>query len=354
MSSPTVPLKKNLAAKQTATAVTATVTATATAATAATVTAAAAATAAAATVTATAVTAATVTAVTSTVTRIIQDKKYETENAPVSSKGLGRKGTAERAIPEKILDLYSSSSVSSSSCQRCLPTEITIEPDPIVRDSTLISTKGVTRFKVPSSNLAVPPVAAFGRVGRGKNKKYRNSIEPIGIRGADVGTISDRIESKICNEISSSKQESDSCGEDIVENLPKTFSTLLPSPAVLSYAAAASHTIHCVKKNSLIIDTANITATTQGMDTATEERGKQVSGPNILSKVRAKNVRNTAHASSNLLPDSTSTSACIVPKVDTSTSTIGIHTYYTDGFIYSEEQNTMFGQERGDGGLVKG
>ena len=344
MSSPVVPLKKNLTARQTAAAASA------------------------------------ASAAASTVTRIIQEDKNTAEEVAMPAKGLVSKGTAEIAITEKISDLQSSSSSSMSSPLSSLPNQLTLStkipivpdptipddtvPDPIVPDSTRVNSKGITRSKVSSSQLAVPPVAAFGRVGRGKNKKYRNSIEPKGIVKADVVIINNHNEKKSCNEITLSNQESATTGESIVDNLPITSPSLLPLPAVLSYAAAASRTTHGVNDRNFSSSAAHITAINQGVEKAAEEGGKQGSGSNILSQVRSKTVRNNAQASLNLIPNSSSTpasastsvSVCIPSVVDTNTTTSGSasDTYSTGGFIYSEEHNTMFGQERGDGGLVKG
>lgn len=281
----------------------------------------------------------------------------------------------ELAVTTTISAAATASSSSSSSQLTTPPIDSTVS-DPSIFDPTVFLpncsdvsapvSKGVTKVKGALSKGPVldQPVTIFGRVGRGKNKKYRNSIDRKSIvivknNGADTKDTND------CNETGSAYVNNVSNGVDDINHLNSSLQH--PSSAgTLSYAAAASRNTANVNINidttvNISISDSCITAEThgtrkekeeekkKGMCTVEEkeiekERNKSCASNSII--VAGRDRRKVSHALSDPHLDPVSAFP-IVDKADSDT-------YRADNFIYSEEHGIMFAQEGGDGGLVKG
>ena len=210
--------------------------------------------------------------------------------------------------------------------------------------STALPSSSVQHSAPETSNAKANPVPVLpsGRLGKGKNKKYIDGTESItssipisrsgGSLKSEEGSLSTTTSQHILlqQEGGVEGRENPNGQDSQIKDINITSTRV---PVILSYAAAAS-------KNAMA-----------GTDIQHKDSMAHLSSSN--SKEGGRLTEAPSSSSSPLL------------------LTAGLHSFQSDqgtavghlnrnigsataSFVYSEDQDTMFAQERGDGGLVKG
>ena len=210
--------------------------------------------------------------------------------------------------------------------------------------STALPSSSVQHSAPETSNAKANPVPVLpsGRLGKGKNKKYIDGTESItssipisrsgGSLKSEEGSLSTTTSQDILlqQEGGVEGRENPNGQDSQIKDINITSTRV---PVILSYAAAAS-------KNAMA-----------GSDIQHKDSMAHLSSSN--SKEGGRLTEAPSSSSSPLL------------------LTAGLHSFQSDqgtavghlnrnigsaaaSFVYSEDQDTMFAQERGDGGLVKG